>query len=104
MRKRFFGNDAGIIYEELGRKIIRAVHNKIIILDDFQNIAGIHHFIMGLNGNIRIHPTDFFPGRFDFGIVDIFRKMDYLPLQVGQINHIAIRHTERTDPGGCKVK
>ena len=59
---------------------------------------------MLLDGDVRIEAADQGGGALDFRHADVRRRMDNLPLQVRQRDHVVVDDAERADPGGGEVK
>ena len=55
MRKWLFLNDTGVIDQKLGREIVRAVNDKIILPDQLTDVRRIHKHMVGIDLHIQIH-------------------------------------------------
>ena len=107
MAEGLFCHDAGIVDEELCREVVSAVNDKIVVLDEVQNVGGIHEHPVGVHGYVRVHLFDGLLGGLHFGLVHVLGGVDDLPLQVGQIHHIRIgnadgAHARSRQIHGCR--
>jgi hypothetical protein len=51
-----------------------------------------------------IQPVDQGRGAVDFADADVGRRVDHLPLQVGERHDVVVDDAERADTGGRKIK
>ena len=103
MRERLLRHDAGIINQELRRKIVGAVNDKIVILDNVENVFARYESVISNYVHIRVHRFDRFFGRLNLGLTHILRVMYYLTLQIRKIDCVGIGNADRAHAGGGKV-
>ncbi len=80
-----FSHDARVIDQKFGRKIIRSIQHKVMVLYDVQNIRGIDVILIGDHFDVRIDGVHRLLRRDHLWFADVRRRMDNLSLQVGQI-------------------
>ena len=98
----FFGKHTGIVQEITSGKIVRAVHNNIIISDKFLHVVRFQSHIIGHHSNIRVQAFHIFLCRLDLRPTKI-TCMDHLALQVAHLHHIIIDNAKLANSCSSKI-
>src|SRR5262249_22577505 len=80
--QRLFGEIASVRYEIACGKIIRAVGDDVVIVDQGERVAGGEPNVMRFDGDVRIESLDCCRGAVDLRRADIESGMDHLALQI----------------------
>ena len=106
MRKRFLGQHAGVVDQEFGRKIIRAIDDKIIsaVAENLQHVGRRQTLLVSDDLHFRVHGRDLFFGGKHFGFGDIRSGVNDLALQIAQLDRVGIDQTDRPDPAAYQVQ
>ena len=92
------------IESEAAFKIIGAVEDDLCLFSDFGELVFISDIVDGVDLYVRIDRLEAAGGGFCFQLSDIRGGMQYLPLQVGQVNPIKIAQGQLTNTRRCQVK
>jgi hypothetical protein len=91
------GENAGIVHQKFGRKVICPIDDKIISLDDIHDIYGGQHLMVQADFHIGVQLPDLFFCGNNLGFADIRRKVDHLSLQITEIKCITIGNPQFAD-------
>ena len=104
VRKRFPCHDTGIVDEELRGKVVRPVHDEIIIGHDVAGIVGRQPFGVGRHLHPRVQGYQLLFGRLHLQPPYIRRGMDDLALQVRQFHFISVDDADMAHTGSREIE
>ena len=77
--------------------------SKTLVADDVADVLRRHHFVVGVDLDVRVHRRNRLLARLDLGLADILRLVDDLALQVREVDDIEVDKADRADAGRCEV-
>ena len=104
MAERFASHDTGIVDEELNWEIVCAIDDEVILLDDVECVVSHQQVLYGIHLHIRIDGKHLLLSREHLGNAHILSEMNYLALEVAQVNHIAVYDTYLAHASSCEVE
>ena len=104
MREGFASHHAGIIDEKLDGEIVGGINDEVIVADDVQCVGRIEKLSIGLHLHIGIDGLNLLLGALYLGHTQIFGEMDNLPLQIAQVHHIGIHHSDSAYTGRREIE
>ena len=96
-------DDAGVIGQVTRWEVVRAVHDDVVLGDDFEGVFAGEPRIVENDLNIRVDAADGLLGRFRFGTADVFRAVNDLALKIREIDGVEINDPDLADAGGGQV-
>ena len=103
MGEGFLCHDAGVVDEELRRKIVGAVDDEIVILDEVEDVVARDEGMVSNHLHVRVHRFHGFLRGLYLGFTHILRGVYYLALQIRKVNHIGIYNADGAHTCGGKV-
>ena len=103
MGERFLCHNAGIVDEELCRKIICAVNYEIIVLDKIHDVFSGDESPVGIDLDSRIDRLHSFLCRLYLRLAHISGSMNDLPLKIGQVYLICVCNADSTHASCCQI-
>ena len=104
VRVRLAGEHARIVGEVTGRKIVGAVENHVVRLEQIERVLRRQRGFVRLDGDVRIQLEQTIFGRRELRSPDIGRAVDHLPLQVAEIDDIEVDDADRADAGRRQIQ
>ena len=93
-----------IVEQEPGVEIVRPVGNHVIIVNQPHDVGFRKALFVSDQPNTWIDLSDRGLGAFDFCFPYSACCVNHLTLQIGQIDHVVIDHTQRSDAGSGQVE
>ena len=94
MGEGFLRHHASVIDQELRREIVGAVDNKIVILDEVEDVVAGDEGMVSNDLYIGVHRFhSFFCGLY-LGLAHVGRSMDNLTLQIRKVHHVGVGNTD----------
>ena len=96
--------EAGVVYEKPRRKVVRSVQHDVELGQERKNIVGVDVLMVRLDRDLRVDRRQSLAARLHFRHADCGRGVQDLPLQVREIDDIAIDQTDGADSGGSEIE
>ena len=97
MREGDLLHDAGVVDQKFGGEIVRAVHDEVVVPDDLPDVAGVQIVLIDPDLDVGVDGQHLLPGRFHLGPVEVPGVMGDLPLEVRDIDGVAINDADGPD-------
>ena len=101
---RLVQEDADVVREIPRRKIVRAIDDDVVLLDDLSGILAAEHGVVQDDMHVRIDVLDPVARAVELLAADILRAMEHLALEIRVIDDIEINEPECADPRCGKIK
>src|ERR1051325_6825435 len=95
---------AYVVRQIARRKIIRAVHDNVVLFDNLTRVRAREPALVQLERNVWVHITQAVPGRFEFLAANILRPVQKLPMEIAKIDIVKIDNPDCADAGRGQVK
>src|SRR5256884_3175021 len=96
--------DARVIHEVTGRKIVRAVYDDVEVLEEFERVGAGQLCFKRLNLNVRIEVRKARARRFALRLSDIGGAKRNLALEIGGVDDVEVNQPELADACGGKIQ
>ena len=94
MGERLLRHHASVIDQELRREIVGAVDNKIVILDEVEDVVAGDEGMVSNDLYIGVHRFHRLFRGLHFGLAHIGRSMDNLTLQIRKVHHVGVGNSD----------
>ena len=101
---RFACKNTDVIGQISRRKIIRAVHDHIVLRDKLECVLTGETALVQFDVDLRIDVPQAVPRRFQFGAANILCSVENLPLQIRKIDIVEIDDANRANAGRRKIQ
>src|SRR5207249_6772117 len=92
-----------IVSEVARREIVDAIHDDVVVLDDFDRIFARQARVMNDDFDAGVDAVDGFLDRLRFGPADVGVGVKNLALEIGEIDGVEINNAEFADAGGGQI-
>ena len=94
----------GVRYQKAGWEIVGAVNHDIVAADQIHCVASVKSLLVCLNGNIGIQARETSLRTFGLGRAHPAFVVEDLPLQIGEIDCIAVHDADASCPRCSEIK
>ena len=101
---RLLQENADVVAQVARGKIIRAIDDDIVGLDDLAGILGLEEGVVEIDLHIGVDLFDAIAGAVELLAADIFRSVQNLALQVRVVDDIEIHEPERANARCCEIE
>src|SRR5439155_815540 len=92
-----------IVHQVAGGKVVAAVDDHVIVGENLQRVLTGEHGLMRYHGDVRVDVFQRAAGGLSLRAADVVGEVHHLPVQVGQIDTVAVDDAERADAGCGEV-
>ena len=96
--------DAGVVREIPGGEVVRSVDDDIVVPHDVHRVRGAQPLVVGDDVHVGIELQKTVPRGFHLRLPDGLFAVQHLPLQVAEVHHVEIQHSQGADSGRRQVE
>src|SRR5439155_1123487 len=103
VRVRLAEQHARVVHEITRRKIVGAVEDDVVRLEQLEGILRRQRDLVRFNRDVRIERVQTVSGRRQLRTADVRRPVQDLALQVAEVDDVEVHQAERADAGGGEI-
>jgi hypothetical protein len=92
VHQRLAQQDGGVVGQELGRQVVRAVHQDVVVDQQLRGGGRLEAAPVRRHLHARVAAPELARERLDLGGADRRRVVQDLPVQVGLVDHVVVDH------------
>ena len=94
----------GVVHEVTGGEVVRPVHDRVVAVDDVEDVVGAQPHVVGDDVHVRVERGQRLLRRVDLAVAHPVHVVQDLALQVRLVDDVHVDDAERADPGCRQVE